>query len=567
LVDCSTERLRRLYLISTPKDDTSSNLPGNTRSHINVSTESRNETIPQQNKWSCDNGAKLRNYVTREAIFGPLDSREVSEPEAMASLFERQNKSFRELHQRPAIIIGRRGSGKTAYLRSVYFSGDYEIVLELNAADTLVRMVQAIEPLTGKNFLPEAVAAVWNAVFWIILFSALIKQRSDDKGIIPLKQYLAALGIQSSGNPDDTIAQLGVILNEKAAKKVGGALADALRRPNGITLDDARSSAQNFLVANRQRAVLLFDSIESYPLETPRLDQTLAGLLKCVGEFNKPGGIYDIRFCLPSELYSIFRTMSRAPLKDFRSTLALHWHAKELLLLAAHRLYLYLYLYDESRFRDVQSLDFTDKAQAREILNKALPNVLENEAGEMEPTFPYILRHTQLLPRHLLMYLNAMCGNSRLNGNITFPIPGRNVFQALEANQGLLCDEIFSAYYSIHPAARAGVEACVPELKWTFTDGELHKVFNRHGKKAVGHSEFHDFKRMLIEIGAVGLVLNETAKYVEARFAYTVPAKLSAPTEDVLCLHPAFGKAFGCKSSGKAIYPYGVDVDEIDWRE
>lgn len=115
-------------------------------------------------------------------------------------------------------------------------------------------------------------------------------------------------------------------------------------------------------------------------------------------------------------------------------------------------------------------------------------------------------------------------------------------------------------------------ERCIPELPFRFEVGKLHEVFNKHGKKAMGTDDFEDFRRMLIEIGAVGRVLGETERYVTGLFEYTVPHRLVTSTDDELCLHPVFLKVFSAKKpplggTRKTVYPFGTDVDGRDYRD
>lgn len=84
----------------------------------------------------------------------------------------------------------------------------------------------------------------------------------------------------------------------------------------------------------------------------------------------------------------------------------------------------------------------------------------------------------------------------------------------------------------------------------------------------MGSDDFFDFKRMLIEIGAVGRVVSESDRYVQALFEYTVPHQLVTSTDDGLCIHPLFTEIFSAKTKlKKPIYPYGSIIDDPDYRD
>jgi hypothetical protein len=56
----------------------------------------------------------IRPYITKDEPFGPIDSGDIdsSDLKALLMLFEKHNLIYKNLHSRPSIIIGRRGSGK-----------------------------------------------------------------------------------------------------------------------------------------------------------------------------------------------------------------------------------------------------------------------------------------------------------------------------------------------------------------------------------------------------------------------------------------------------------------------
>ena len=58
-------------------------------------------------------------YITKDEPFGPIDSVDIDSTDlnALKLLFEQHNWTYKNLRNRPSIIIGRRGSGKTYYLQ------------------------------------------------------------------------------------------------------------------------------------------------------------------------------------------------------------------------------------------------------------------------------------------------------------------------------------------------------------------------------------------------------------------------------------------------------------------
>jgi hypothetical protein len=110
--------------------------------------------------------------------------------------------------------------------------------------------------------------------------------------------------------------------------------------------------------------------------------------------------------------------------------------------------------------------------------------------------------------------------------------------------------------------AYAVAKNCLPELHRTFSDGDLHRVYNRHGRSVFEREgvelDFREFKTMLVEIGAVGRVKKRTGIYAEAEFEYAMPGRLSLSVDDELCLHPIFSGEFSSSKNstdGLVVYP------------
>ena len=181
-----------------------------------------------------------------------------------------------------------------------------------------------------------------------------------------------------------------------------------------------------------------------FHLDIDSVSHSLQGLLKFVGSMNKPRDVVDIRFCLPSELFRQITKISSNPNKDFRRALKLQWTASELVLIGAQRLGLYLGLYYPEFVRGMSPLDLTKRTDALALFNKVLPEKIINQAGFQEETVSYILRHTQLLPRHFLMLLNSIFkGTNAISGSNPFPINEERIINGVRKVEEFIVSEIF----------------------------------------------------------------------------------------------------------------------------
>ncbi len=515
----------------------------------------------------------IRPYITRDEPFGPIDSIDIDahDIKALKHLFEQHNWIYKNLRNRPSIIIGRRGSGKTYYLRSVFFDKQYDFYIEIRTARVLGYVARVIQNMTKEVVFPEMVSELWETILWIGVFSEIRKNSvlpSEHLNIV--NAYLDKMNVRAHDNVEDVLWNVAVMLEDIMNKNPKTVASDILRGYDQVTIDRAKAAVLQNLESSGKTFVILMDSLDDFQLDIDSVARSLQGLLKVVGSMNKPRDVVDVRFCLPSELYHRFIKLSSNPNKDFRRALKLQWTAGELLLLGAQRLMFYLSLHYEDFLRRILPLDPTKRTDALKLFQAVLPARITNQTGYQEETISYILRHTQLLPRHFLILLNSIFKNrgdtSRAN---PFPVSEERIVNGIRQMEEFIVGEIFVAFKLIHPTAEEVCKRCLPELGHQFTMGDLHRVFTRHGKAVFGSDNLFDFQRMLLEIGAIGRVIpgKETDVYIKGNFEYTVQHQLSLSQEDELCIHPLFSGIY--HSSGRKdrpVYPYGSVLDDEDYR-
>jgi hypothetical protein len=330
----------------------------------------------------------------------------------------------------------------------------------------------------------------------------------------------------------------------------------------------AQSAVIDSLNASGKTFVILMDSLDDFHLDIETVEYALKGLLKYVGSMNKPRDVVDIRFCLPTELYRKIVEISSNQNKDFKRALRLEWAASELVLIGAQRLMYFLALYYPDFVKGMSPLEEISHAEVLELFHVVLPEKITNRVGFQENTIPYILRHTQLLPRHFLMLLNSIFKGTGVTQSLKpFPISEEKIIRGIRQVEERIVSEIFGAFKMIHPYAEETCKRCLPELEHEFSLGDLHRVFTRHGKAVFGSDNFFDFQRMLLEIGAMGRVDRDkvTDMYITGEFEYVVDHALTISQEDKLCIHPLFSGIFrGSGKKDRPVYPYGSILDDED---
>ncbi|MBI5955193.1 MAG: hypothetical protein HY865_26345 [Chloroflexi bacterium] len=512
-------------------------------------------------------------YITKDEPFGPIDSVDIdsSDLNALKLLFEQHNWTYKNLRNRPSIIIGRRGSGKTYYLRSVFFDKQYDFYTEIRTARVLGHMTRVIERMADSAVFSEMVSDLWDMVLWISLFFEIRKTSilSEDERYV-VDTYLENVNVHHAGNVDDVLWTIANLLDETMRDTPDGDASSALRGYDRITFDYVKSAVTTSLTRSKKTFVILMDSLDDFQLDMGAVSRSLQGLLKLVGSMNKPRDVVDIRFCLPAEIYHRFIKISSNPNKDFRRALKLQWTAGELVLLGAQRLMFYLALYHPAFLKTISPLDLTKRSDALRLFQAVFPERITNQAGVQEETMSYILRHTQLLPRHFLMLLNSIFKNlNDADKTNPFPISGDRIINGIRQVEEFMVGEIFVAFNPTYPTAEETCRRCLPELGHKFSMGDLHRVFTRHGKAVFGSDNLFDFQRMLLEIGAIGRVLKgkETDLYIKGSFEYTVSHEMSLGQEDELCVHPLFSGIFRGGGQDRPVYPYGSVLEDEDYRE
>ena len=511
----------------------------------------------------------LKNYITKDEPFGPIDTVDIAhdDVDVLEALFAQYNVLYKGLRKRPSIIIGRKGSGKTAYLRSVFFDHRYTFYTEIDTPEAISEVIKIVQGISREAVFPETVAKLWETIIWISIFSEMRKHITAKDGKETLDAYLSKIGIREGNSIDTILWTIADTLSERMKDKPLGVVSEFLRRFDKVSFEDARKVTQSFLKKEQKNFVVLMDSMDRLDVKLDTIARSLEGLIKCIGEMNKPRACADIRFCLPAELYHNFQNeISSNPNKDFKRSLKLQWTASELIILGAQRLRLFIAIYNKKLFKQIKNITVNSKNNALRVFSLVLENNLENQYHFQEDTIAYILRHTQLLPRHFLILLNSIFTINKQRRDDFLAITDVDVLKGVRLVEERIVAEIFVAFRIMYPHAEKTCRLCVPELDHYFTLGDLQKVFNRHGKKYFGGGDFFDFKRMLIEIGVIGRFLEETDIYYKARFEYTASHELITSVDDTYCLHPLFSGIYGNGRKSKPVYPYGSDVEDDDYR-
>ncbi|MGI9615830.1 MAG: P-loop ATPase, Sll1717 family [Acidimicrobiales bacterium] len=542
-------------------------------------------------------------YINTNAPFGPVASELIDDRTLWNELFDRENRAYSHLRRRdPAFVVGRRGSGKTMFLFALT-TDEPTLNVTINTSTAVAEIEDLLRSLDSMQItlFADHISELWASALWHGIFAALVRNADgvfdeQDRRFETIKIYLDDL---SSDNARTTSSEAiiglfcGELLGQVETKRMV-ARHPTLYALNGVTMNDLIGQASELLVEAAMTPVLLMDSIEDFQDVLDYHTRAIEGLFMQVGRSAQPSAPFRIRFSFPAELWHELRKMSRNPLKDFGRFVVLQWSAREIVKIAAHRFMIYLEHFQPDYLaanRDVAKLNTDNEPDALALLRTVLPVTLRGELGVEEDSIAYVLRHTQLLPRHLLRLLNAIW--SRGDGFAqegVVRVGDDAVIKGICDIEEQIVTEICKAYELVYPAADDVCRAVIKNLPRRFSDSELHKSFNRVGKGALKRShrriderrfatnasrvgsldqstpdmDYFEFRSMLLEIGCIGRQVDETERYYVAEFEYAIPQRLAVGDDDMMCVHPLFSGVYQSKEPDgdeprRLVYPYGSD--------
>jgi hypothetical protein len=281
--------------------------------------------------------------------------------------------------------------------------------------------------------------------------------------------------------------------------------------------------------------------------------------------------------CLPEEIETFFTERSSNHLKDLSphaSVSRIRWQPIDLLRIVAMRYREFITLYagkDDKHFvKWIKQLELSRRDDIKEFFAKVMPDKIANRFGHEEPAIPYIIRHTQLLPREVILIFDAAIVMShRLKGTWRFIEP-EAIVKAVEAQEPYMAREIMNPYEYRYPELLASAQEVLPDLPPICSLGELDGVI-AHIRKRCQH-ETDDPRRVLFDIGILGylqeenLVKQSSVHYEYGYYHFNSIRPITFASSKRYCIHPIFSGSWGLvrpDKKMKSLYP--ADIKEIPW--
>ena len=515
----------------------------------------------------------LEGLLTYREPLGPIDQVNIRTYADADEILNSHVAPFSEaLSRLPILLLGRKGSGKSSILtefkiqawrsrqgadRSDSLDAPPEIgepfLLSIASWDHFHQLTRHVaeqfreaNPDFDSELVPtEYLSELWQQAIWdeiIRHFYNFCHHRESRPALAAVERYVLADG-RHSGPP------------REAAK--------ALYRA-------AKNSVLDYAKGRRSQIILFIDSMEKYPVRNVVFAEVLGGLLQAVNAVHYDSETVRITFCLPEEIESHLQAGSANIMKDYNASYRIRWKPIDLLKVAAHRYRLFAQLRSKNLYGSMKAIDLDTREGIHAFFNLVMPETFANSMGEEEDPLAYIVRHTQLLPRHIIAIFNAIIARAHDSGGGEKFTP-ECIREGVSDAEKLIARQVLVPFYKIYPDLITTCEDILPDLAPVCSFNDLRKIERRFAHRV--EEDVTNIWRTLFSMGVLGKVVGAVTdrpqfvrgdRYCLAHFHYNIEGAFGLSTHEEYCFHPVFSRHFGMVRSGsddrRAVYPANVEL-------
>jgi hypothetical protein len=453
------------------------------------------------------------------------------------------------------LIIGRRGAGKTAL--SQFFSFQQLMprvttieVDEPAAFQQLMSRIAESAATTREVAIPRLVK-IWEFIIWSTIFWQLQERDSRIKA--------AVIPTDRTDNVSTFIRQ---VLTTLVSTFLTAENALAYELEDFISDDRIQRAKKAVLEAIKgNKVIIALDTMENYAVRDEAMMRSMGALIQCASRFSRDyarHGIY-LKVFIMAEIFPYLKEeVSLNPLKFIHDEIYLQWRPKDLMRLISWRYDRYL---KQNNLAN-PTLGKLDWDNHRDVLKQKWEpywgKKLQTRRGLIEETFPYVLRHTQLRPRQLIVLCNSVARQAQ-DGD-TFPkFSPDSIIEGIQRAEKRLAEEVMNSYSSVYPGAARIAEA-LSGLPLIFKGNELDRRAPQTASQwPPGEYSSYAFRQFVSELGIVGRVRNVSEKtgIVEADFEYAGESRISLLVNDQCVIHPMFYKKLNIRMTRNlCVYPF-----------
>jgi hypothetical protein len=463
------------------------------------------------------------------------------------------------------LIIGRRGAGKTALAESFSFQKQFPnpIYIKIRKREIYQQVWSDLAHHTSevRQVAIPRLEKLWEYILW-----RLILQHAHAESVV-IVQFLAKFDRPGPSKPDTglvnaIIDRVCVFLSEAKGKPIDEHIE---RLVNDEELE--RAKAEVLRIARYRSIIIAFDTEEKYDVGNDALMNALAALVQFASDFNlrySDAGIH-LKVFMSGEVFPYLEeSVLENPLKSVKSPVYLFWRPKDLLRLICWRFYHYLKqqgILDEKG----EEIRWTNP---REVFDRMwrpyFGQSVTNTRGFKENSFSYLLRHTQMRPRQLILLCNSIAEHALAEGR--FPIFSEEDIRVGIRNQETkLANEIINSFSLYIGDELPKIVDALLEMPMLFNGKELERRARESANKwNWQRRQFskEDFIQLVAELGIVGLVRrhNEDSGYIDADFEYSLQQRLTITPRAKCVIHPMFYSRFRVEfNSQSLVMPFSTE--------
>lgn len=499
---------------------------------------------------------RLQSILTSSSPLGPLAADLPQYDQAIPELFVSPRDGTSSHRVNAPLIVGRRGSGKSTFLRQLAVgSGGRSTWVDLDLA------LHVLEGALDSRIFVETAALAWDLLIEHYLMADMSRVPATSAGredVATLRRYLGMGDLDELPSAERAAADFFHRATSEGRSLSRRGLGEV--RVNGVSYERA-SRALARLIGLVGGAIVLIDSIEQFDdlLWNPVRSQLFAGLLRAASTAQRQLGGVSIHVAIPSENLRELSSVSSNPLKDFANTYTISWSNRELIAMVERRLELYLSLHASAEDRSLRG--------GESLLRELLPTEIRRSIHSVpEDPVAYVLRHTQSLPRQVLAIFNEVFAARGSGAAVGRRVSSDDVVHAVRRTAPALLEDVARSF-SLPRGVVTLAEFAATELPGRFRIGDLHRLFNTSQIRRSQGISFDEALERLVASGLLGQVTVTSDRYVEALFQYLVSARLEVhrTSSDAMCVHPlvvAATRRDGAPGSpdDKPVYPTDGDT-------
>lgn len=434
---------------------------------------------------------------------GPILSEKISK-KALGKVVYSKNSVFDiDIAQLPKFVIGRKGSGKTLVLK----------LIETHVRDYVIR-------ISADEFLEIYTEKV----------------------------------LRNSGKIIDCAKLCFEVIYESILQALDSDYFQSYKKSENIMSHQQKiRSLLDGILRHNKKIILIIETSDSYDWYF-EYKIYIDGLLNAIANFpnDETRQLIRIVFCLPLEIYDFCLSNCNSAVRVFEKKLNIEWSLEGLLDVVAKRIeFYYISKLKKSPVKNIQEC-----RNSFNYIKQFFQDKLTKENDGNEDPLIYILRYTQLLPRHLILCFNNIMKDivDIENDRIT----AKTILQNVRSNSSLFVVESINSNKVLYRSFLADVNIdsilknTIPYLKETFDYNEFSSLL----QKDFPNTNLCILIDFLSKISCMGNVLGTDDRYTIGDFQYDNTIKEYKGNRR-FCFHPIYSLRYGAQDHN--ILPFNSD--------